>query len=136
MNITANGDDGIYGSGVTNFTLNASQLQTNGNAQNDNGIDFGDSSVAPNSTVAGTVTVSNSIIQGSATNNIYLGSNGGSLMLTISNNTIQLNSMTNGNDGVLIQSYGTANITANVLNNIFMGNRGDHFQAPNGGDGD
>ena len=44
MNVTGSGDDGIHGVGVTNFTLNRSNINNNGNSTSDDGLQFGEAS--------------------------------------------------------------------------------------------
>jgi hypothetical protein len=120
MNVQNGGDDGIRGSNVTGFTLDRSTLSANGNAAGESGLDFAG--------LFGTASITNSTITGSAEDNAVIRNSSGTLSsLTVTGSTFSSNSSI-GNDGLLIDLTGTANVTASVSSSTFTANRGDHFQ--------
>ncbi|MBE1205073.1 inverse autotransporter beta domain-containing protein [Aminobacter carboxidus] len=130
MNILNSADDGIGGTSVTDFALNRSTLTNNGNAIGDAGIDFGGvGTVSPNG-LFGTASITNSTITTSYEKNVSIRNSNGTLALTVSNSTFSNTSAkVDSDDGLFLEAGGTATITANVTNNTFTANRGDHFQA-------
>jgi len=130
MNILNSGDDGIGGTSVTDFVLNRSTLTNNGNAIGDAGIDFGGVGVVTPNGLFGTASITNSTITTSYEKNVSIRNSSGTLTLTVNNNTFSNSSAkVDSDDGLFLEAGGTATITANVTNNIFTANRGDHFQA-------
>lgn len=130
MNILNSGDDGIGGTSVTDFVLNRSTLTNNGNAIGDAGIDFGGVGVVTPNGLFGTASITNSTITTSYEKNVSIRNSNGTLTLTANNNTFSNSSAKlDSDDGLFLEAGGTATITANVTNNIFTANRGDHFQA-------
>jgi hypothetical protein len=71
INLLTSGDDGINGHDVTNFTLDRSNLTTNGNAVAENGLQFGE----PSGSIvglSGTAAITNTAISASAGNNVHI----------------------------------------------------------------
>ncbi len=103
LNITTGGDDGIYGSGVTNFTLTQSTLTNNGNSVTDEGLELDN--------VAGTLTLNTVVITGSAHNNVWVDNASGTLStFAVTNGSYQNTSSIMGAHGILLTARGTASI--------------------------
>ncbi|HET7219900.1 MAG TPA: putative Ig domain-containing protein, partial [Vicinamibacterales bacterium] len=123
MNIVNSGDDGIYGLGVTNFTLNRSNLTNNGNSTADEGIQFGN----PTGTAAGlsgVASITSTNISGSAHNNVWIRNGAGTLTsFTVTNSTFNdLNDVTGANS-FLFETTNTATVTAaSITGSIFSNN--------------
>ena len=123
MNINNSGDDGIRGQGVTNFTLNRSNLSNNGNATAENGIQFGEAtgSVAG---LLGTASILNTDVSGSAGNNVHIRNTSGTLdSLVVTNSSFNnLNDVTGANS-FLFEASGTATVTeAFITGSTFSNN--------------
>ncbi|MGH2689934.1 MAG: cadherin-like domain-containing protein, partial [Actinomycetota bacterium] len=125
-------DDGIRGTNVTGFTLAGSTVSGNGDVVGERGIEF--------TGLFGSPTISDSVVTGSAEDNLYVNNTSGTLtLLTVtgtpaaSPSTCQFNntSATVGNDGILFLGGGSANMAISVTNCSFSNSRGDHFQATN-----
>ncbi len=122
MRIQNGGDDGIRGSNVNGFSLIQSTVSANGNAANENGLDFTE--------LAGSAQITSSTITGSATHNAIIVNSSATLNpLTVTGSTVSSNSSTLGDDGLQCSVTGTGSITVSVTGSIFTANRGDHFQA-------
>jgi Big-like domain-containing protein/cadherin-like protein/VCBS repeat protein len=123
MNITSSGDDGIRGQGVTNFTLDKSNLTNNGNAAAENGIQFGEAtgSVAG---AFGTVSITNTDVTGSAGNNVHIRNTSGTLdNLTVTNSTFNNLNDTTGANSFLFEATDTAVVTeAFITGSTFSNN--------------
>ncbi|GAB4153164.1 MAG: hypothetical protein Fur005_04030 [Roseiflexaceae bacterium] len=120
MNIQNGQNDGINGTSVNGFNLNRSVVSGNGNATGEHGLDF--------TNTTGSVSIINSTVTGSFTNNILFTQNSGTLnSLTIAGSTISNTNATSGDQGILINlpPASTGSITTlNVSNNTINNNRG------------
>jgi hypothetical protein len=122
MRVTGGGDDGILGSSVTGFALSNSLVTNNGNALNENGLDF--------SGLLGTASITSSTISGSHNNNATIRNSSGTLtMLTVTGSTFSSNTSTTDGDGLLFEAAGTANMSINISGSTFSAHHSDHFQA-------
>ncbi|HMH52910.1 MAG TPA: putative Ig domain-containing protein [Candidatus Acidoferrum sp.] len=133
MNIQNSGDAGIRGTGITNFTLDRSNVTNNGNSASDDGVQLGDVS---GSTVGatGTVTISNSNVSGNAHNNVHIRNTSGTISsLVVSNSTFNNLNDTFGNNSFLFEASGTSTVTGgSITGNTFSANspqRGLEVQA-------
>jgi VCBS repeat-containing protein len=107
MKIQSSGTDGIAAATVNGFTLDHSIITDTAGVSGDEGIQFNN--------VSGTVTVSNSTINGAPHNGIQLTNNNTNLAaFNLTNSTISNNGVGNlvGNDGLLFVTQGTTNVTA------------------------
>ena len=132
LNITASGDDGISGTSVTGFSMNRSNVTNNGNAINEDGVDFGGSGVVSPAPVGlfGTGLVTNSQFTGNYYNQFTVRNSSGTAAFTMTGSTITgKTAETNNNDGVFLESLSTAIITGNIQSSTFSANKGDHFQS-------
>ena len=127
MWVKSNGDDGIHGTTVTDFSLISSLVESNGNIVNEHGIDMVG--------LFGNAAITNSTVRISAENNLFVDNTSGTLTLLDITGS-QFSSTTAaapGADGVLIKPQGTSNVTVNVSNCFFSNNRDDQLQmAPTG----
>ncbi|WP_026354865.1 beta strand repeat-containing protein, partial [Massilia niastensis] len=133
MEVTGSLNDGIRGTNLVNLTLNRLDITNNGDAGRDAGVQLGDAypdSMANGAT--GTINVTNLRVSGSGEDNFNLWNNAGTATVNISNSSFGNNSFGWGNDGVRVESYGSADVYANITSNTFTANRGDHFQAAAG----
>ncbi len=122
MRINGGGDDGIRGSTVNGFALGTSVVSGNGNALNENGLDF--------SGLVGTASITNTAVTQSHHNNVIIRNSSGTLtMLTVSSSSISNNVSTTDGDGFLFEASGTANMSTNISGSTFSAHQGDHFQA-------
>jgi hypothetical protein len=114
----------IKGDNVTGFSLINSVIDgVNGTST---GLDEGSISF---DNLFGSAVITSSSISGGFEDNIKIENNLGELnRLTVSNSTIGLNSTASGNDGILIESQAGAIANISVLNNSFLGSRGDMVQ--------
>lgn len=122
MNLQTCGQHGLSASNLTGMTLTGLAISNNGNAADENGLHL--------QGLYGTVSVTGTSISGSATNNVFVSNNSGSLNMTVSgpNCRIEDNDATLGNDGILFSGDGTASMRIAVNDCVFDNNRGDHFQ--------
>ncbi len=123
LNVQSSGDAGIQGFSVTNFTLNRSNVTSNGNSTSDEGIQFG---LFSGNTVGvtGTATITNCDVSSNAHNNVHFRSTSGTLdLLTVTNSTFNNINDTNGANSFLYEASGTSVTTeANVTGCSFNGN--------------
>jgi VCBS repeat-containing protein len=121
VKVVNGGDDGVRASNVSGFTLVSSELSANGNASNENGLDF--------TNLTGTANLTSSTVSGSGFRNIALINESGTLNWTVSGGTYSntKNSVI-GDDSMFFEgtNSGTMNIT--VENATMSNNGGDHFQ--------
>ncbi|MDO8389316.1 MAG: tandem-95 repeat protein, partial [Actinomycetota bacterium] len=123
----------IRGTTVAGFTL-ADSVINGTNGTNDAGP-YRDASVAFDG-LTGNPTVSNSAISGGYADNVRVINASGSLnRITFSSVTIGANSTAGGNDGILLESSGTASFNATIQNSTFTSARGDLLQFGHGGSG-
>ncbi len=118
MTISASGDDGIYGSSVTNFTLSQSTVTGNGNGVADEGLELDN--------VSGTATLNTVTVTGSAHNNVYIDNSTGTLStLTVTNGAYQNTGATFGAHGILLTARSTATVSAiSITGATFASNYG------------
>lgn len=127
-NVTGGGSDGINGTTVNGLTLSGVNISNNGNAAGERGVYVNG--------LTGTATITGSTFSGNADHNVNLINNGGTLNLTVTNSAFRnSNNATTGNDGLLLESNGTAVTTASITGSTFDNNRGDHFQFATNGTG-
>jgi VCBS repeat-containing protein len=122
MAITGNANHGILGSGVTNFTLIDSALSNNGNSAAEGGVVFNG--------LFGTASLLGNVIGGSAGDNVRVNNVAGSLNLTIADSgsdqaIIGSTNNVTGNDGIFVQTSGSASLTLLVDGVDFQGARAD-----------
>ena len=132
MWVLNSGDDGIQGTNVTNFQLTSSLLDNNGNALDDNNIDFGGNSSLTPDGLRGTGAVTNSTLRNGYDRGLSIRNiNGAALApFTVTGSQIRGRAAeNNNNDGILFEALGTASITGTVSGSFFAANKGDHFQA-------
>jgi hypothetical protein len=115
----------IRGTTVTNFTLNNSFIDgVNGsNAGADEGTIIFDG-------LLGTSSFSGDTIKGGIEDNFRVrNSSGTANNITVDSCTIRDTSTgVTGNDNLIIEASGTANVTAHITNNTFAATNGDHIQ--------
>ncbi|MFN8346833.1 MAG: Ig-like domain-containing protein [Spirosomataceae bacterium] len=117
MNIQGNGDDGIAGTTVTDFTLANCTVTNNGNSTIDEGIEF--------TNLLGTSTINNCTVTNNAHNNFKLdNANGTMTSLTVSNSTFEghNNGTAFGNHGFLFEARLSAVIAAVSITGSFFKN--------------
>jgi len=124
INVLNNLGSGINGSNVTNFTLASSTIDNNGD---DGGAD--EAGIRFNN-LLGTASITNSTIANSIEDNVRVLNSSGTLsQLTISGTTIRdTETVSPGNNGLLIQANGTASITADITTSSFLRNRANGIQ--------
>ncbi len=131
IRVINSGDDGIQGTNVTGFTLASSLLDGNGNALNENSIDFGDtSSITPNG-LHGTGSITNSTIRNAYHRNVAIRNFGGAALTAFSITGSQFRQTpSNGDadDNILMEALGTANMALSVTGSHFSSTEGDHIQ--------
>jgi hypothetical protein len=87
LNIQTTGDNGINGTGVTNFTFANGTINNAGDASGENSINFGNGTSGIN--VTGVVSVTNSVITNTEAEGIRITNFGGTIdQLTITGNTL------------------------------------------------
>ncbi len=133
MVIKNNAADGINGSQVDGLTLAGSTVSGNGtqadvSGEDDDGLDFSPNGTGSPDGLTGTVSITNSVITGSADNNAIISDTSGSLNLTVTGSTFSDDNATTGNDGLHIDADGTTDATVSVTGSTFTNNFGDHFQ--------
>ena len=129
---------GIRGTDVNGFTVANSVI--NGTNGNNSTTPFDDSSVyfhnGEGVGLSGSASITNTHIQGGHENNLWVSNTSGALnRLMLDAVTIGPNSLSDGNDGVLISGTGTATVNATVQNSTFTSSRGDLFQMTADGSG-
>ncbi|WP_066648930.1 MULTISPECIES: Ig-like domain-containing protein [Sphingomonas] len=128
ITVTGGAGSGIDGASVNGLTLSGVTISNNGNAANERGVYVNG--------LTGTATITGSTFSGNADHNVNLINNSGTLNLTVtSSNFRNSNNATTGNDGLLLESNGTATTTASITGSTFDNNRGDHFQFATNGTG-
>ena len=130
MNIQDAGDDGISGTSVTGFTMNRCNVTNNGNALNEDGVDFGGSGVITPNGLFGSANITNSVFTGNYYNQFTVRNSSGTVGLAMTGCTFNGRTAENdNNDGLFLEALSTATITANAQTSSFSANKGDHFQA-------
>lgn len=119
MNIQGSGDDGIEGSGVTDFALSNCTVTNNGNTSADEGIYLVN--------LRGTSSITNCSVTNNAHNNFWVYNDSGTLTaLTVTGSTFEghNNASANGNHGFLFDVLGSAVVTSvNVTGSTFRNNK-------------
>lgn len=128
LTVSTGSADGINGTNVNGLTLSGVTVNNNGDAANERGVYVNG--------LTGTAAITGSTFSGNADHNVNLINSGGTLNLTVTTSTFSnSNNATTGNDGLLLQSNGTAVTTASITGSTFDNNRGDHFQFATNGTG-
>ena len=117
------GSHGIEGGAVVNFTLQSSVVDGAGNADNEDGIRFAFVGV---SNLSGTAAIRDSFVNGAQENGLYIRNDSGTLLLTVDNTDFS-NSVLE--DGILLETFGTATLTALVEDGAFSGLESDGIKA-------
>jgi VCBS repeat-containing protein len=131
VRVTGAGNDGVQATNVTNFSLASSLIEGNGNALNENNLDFGDASSITPDGLHGTGAITNSTVQNAFHRNISVRNSGGTALTSFNITGSQFRlSPSNGDadDNVLIEAGGTANMATSVSGSFFASTEGDHFQ--------
>ena len=147
MRIANGSNDGIRGDRVSGFTLASSLVESNGTVGAGNlfnNLDFGQDQVGGQAVgqfvgLTGTVSITNSTIRNGALRNILVRNNdagGGTMNLTMSGSVVTGNGDSNSDDGILIESLGSANMNATITGSVFTGHKGDHVQVAGVNSGD
>jgi hypothetical protein len=105
-------DDGIHGEGVGGFTLDRSNVTTNGDSTSDDGIQIG---LESGSTVGvtGAVSITNSAVSGNAHNNVHIRDTSGTISsLTVTGSSFNDLNDTFGANSFLFEGAGTSALTA------------------------
>ncbi len=128
LSVTGSAADGLNGTTVNGLTLSGVTISNNGNAAGERGVYING--------LNGTATITGSTFSGNADHNVNLINNAGTLNLTVTTSNFRnSNNATTGNDGLLLESNGTATTTASITGSTFDNNRGDHFQFATNGTG-
>ncbi|MDQ4087766.1 MAG: hypothetical protein M3177_07140, partial [Pseudomonadota bacterium] len=127
MAISGHSNYGILGTNVTNFTLRDSTVAgTNGNnaALNESSVSFNG--------LTGTALFEGNVISGGAGDNLRIVSNSGTLTLSVKDSAndqaVIGHNGSGGNDGMYVQTGGTAALTVTIEGVAFLGARADLLQ--------
>ncbi|MDQ3737727.1 MAG: Ig-like domain-containing protein, partial [Actinomycetota bacterium] len=123
MRVKDTGRHGIGGTTVTNFTLSNSIVESPGNADDEDGIHF--ATLGANN-LSGTASFQDVAVTGMEENGLYVRNESGALALTVSGSSFS-NSVRE--DGILLETFGSANMTALVRNSSFSGLASDGWKA-------
>jgi len=133
IRVMNSGSDGLQGTNVTNFTLASSFFDSNGNAVNENGVEFGDTASTTPDGLHGTCTVTNSTIRHSYYNGFSVRNFNGAALTSCNITGSQFfANPANGdaNDNVFFEASGTTgSIVTSISGSYFSSTEGDHFQA-------
>jgi VCBS repeat-containing protein len=123
MNVLSSADDGIHANGVTNFTLNRSNVNNNGNSTSDDGVQFGEAS-GSTAGALGTVAITNTSVNGNAHNNFWVRNVSGTLAsLTVTGSSFNDLNDTFGANAFLFEASGTSTVTsATISGSTFQNN--------------
>jgi hypothetical protein len=126
IDVESNLGNGIYGSGVNGFSLASSTVAANGDnpAAGEAEIRFDE--------LTGVAGISSTEIAGSIQDNVRVVNTAGSLSLSIVGSVIRDNSAAAGNDGLRVQSSGTASIALAVSGTALRGNHASGITAQTG----
>ncbi|HEY0324612.1 MAG TPA: VCBS domain-containing protein, partial [Allosphingosinicella sp.] len=116
MTIANAGNEGILGSSVNGLVLLGMVITNDGNAATESGVEIVN--------LTGPSEIIDTLISGSAGNNLHIINSLGTLDLQVTNSTFS----SAGNDGILIESNGTSLMRIDVSGSTFLNNIGDHFQ--------
>ena len=130
MAITGNSNGGIVGTGDSNFHLTDSTITNNGTSSSEGGVIL--------SALTGTSDLLGNVIGGSSGDNVHVSANGGTLNLTIGDSAndqaiIGTNNNVTGNDGVHVDTSGSATVTLSVSGVDFQGARANLLEVTTGG---
>ncbi|MEE9296351.1 MAG: hypothetical protein V3W34_15510, partial [Phycisphaerae bacterium] len=114
----------IHGVDVTGFSLSNTVV----NGVNGNSTAFDEGSVSFDD-LTGTAAFDGNTISGGLEDNISILNTTGTLSMSVNGGTIGLNSTLFGNDGILLETQGSAVVNLNVTGTTFLGARGDLIQA-------
>jgi hypothetical protein len=135
------GNFGIRGYEVNNFSLINSKVTTsagfNGTSdiENEGSVFFGDYANSRNG-LTGTAVFNNSTIENGYEDNLGIINTSGSLNATFTDMIVRNNQgVPPGNNGILLEADGTANIAATFLRGTFSGNRANNLAAITNGGG-
>jgi VCBS repeat-containing protein len=123
MAIATNSNGGVVGTDVANFALTDSTVNLgNGSSGSEAGISF--------THLTGTASFLGDVVAGSSGDNLHIANSAGSLNLTIADSAhdqaiIGTNNNVTGNDGVNVQTSGSATLIMDVEGVDFLGARAD-----------
>ena len=121
VKVNSGGDDGIRGASVSGLTLSNSEVSGNGNAANENGLDF--------TQLSGTVSVTGTTVSSSADRNVSVVNESGTVDATFSGGAYSnTNSSAVGRDSIFFEGTNTGTIGVKVENATFTNNKDDHVQ--------
>lgn len=101
--------------------MNRSNVTNNGNALNEDGVDFGGSGVITPNGSFGTATVINSVFTGNYYNQFTIRNSSNTVSLTMTGLTITGRAAeNNNNDGLFFEALGTATITGDIQSSAFF----------------
>jgi len=120
------GGEGLVGTGVINFTFADGLNIGAGDADNEDGFDFG---ALASTNITGTLSITNSVVRQFTNDGLVVRNTTGSLAITLTNNTFFNNDGTAfGVNAVLVEGFGTAGITLNATGNTFDQIEGESIQ--------
>jgi hypothetical protein len=137
MLILNTGRHGIFGTGVTNLTLDNMRIGGSGDAGGENGLHFGTPST---NNLLGTATITNSVITNSHQHQLAVENVSGTLTMNVTDAEFTVNDSLEGGDGILYRAGGTADMTLDVGETVldgclFQNLNGDGIQALTEGTG-
>lgn len=123
LNVVDSADTGVKGVSLTNFTLNRSNVNSNGNSTSDDGLRLGEASGSFVG-ATGNVTITNSSISGNAHNNVHIRNTSGTIStLIVTNNVFSDLDDVTGANSFLFEGSGTSVLTtATMSGNTFANN--------------
>ena len=131
MTVINNLGNGIRGNNVTGFTLASSTVDNNANdaATDEAGLHF--------TNLLGTASITTTTVSNHLEDNARILNSSGTLsQLTITNSTFRdTDTVSPGNNGLLIQGDSNANMTVDIANSSFLRNRANGLQVINNGSG-
>lgn len=120
------GGEGLVGTGVINFTFADGLNIGAGDADNEDGFDFG---ALASTNITGTLSITNSVVRQFTNDGLVVRNTTGALAITLTNNTFFNNDGTAfGVNAVLVEGFGTAGITLNATGNTFDQIEGESIQ--------
>jgi hypothetical protein len=121
LDVNSGLDDGIHGEGLNGFTLNRSNVLSNGNSTSDDGIQLGLESGA--TSITGPIAITSSTVNASAHNNVHMRSTSGTMSsLTVTGSTFNNLNDTTGANSFLFEASGTSSVTTATLSGDTFGN--------------
>jgi hypothetical protein len=107
MKVTTGGDDGIRGTTVAGFTFSNGTVSSNGNAANENGMDFAN--------LTGSANITSSTLTANYESNLNVVNDTGATTLNLSNDTLTSSAH---NSGAIIETTGTGGGASNTTVNV------------------